>query len=259
MSDINKQPIITQGLAEFTQKVPDIVANHNGFLIYAGGDDVLAILPLEDALDCAKAVRIHYQDCFKDKPVTTSISAAIIYAHINAPLKNLLHKAHQVLDDDAKAAAGRDALAVHVYKGSGPAVQWAKKWDDALNTDGDYYLNAIQAKLIRLNSDSNDSEEGIFSSKFLYQIRHRFSLFKTETQTLSDENNQLLTDLLCADFIQSARGIGRTDITLKMARELIQPLLAQCKNPLNNNHIDENAALLVRFLAQKGIERGANA
>ncbi|MCI5144802.1 MAG: type III-B CRISPR-associated protein Cas10/Cmr2, partial [Candidatus Electrothrix sp. AR3] len=60
MSKPEKQQDITDGLKQFTQGVEKRVKKHNGFLIYAGGDDVLAVLPLEDALPCALEIRQFY-------------------------------------------------------------------------------------------------------------------------------------------------------------------------------------------------------
>ena len=89
MSDINKQKHITLGLEKFTKKVKEIVYKKNGFLIYAGGDDVLAILPLEDAIPCAVALRQHYLSCFDPKIVSTTLSGAIEFAHIKMPLTQI--------------------------------------------------------------------------------------------------------------------------------------------------------------------------
>ena len=111
MSDPDKQKAITAGLAEFTGEVQSIVQQHNGFLIYAGGDDVLAILPLEDALACAAALRKHYLGCFNLTNIPTSLSGAIEYVHIKTPLSTVLHDAHKLLDDIAKDRCGRDAIA----------------------------------------------------------------------------------------------------------------------------------------------------
>lgn len=124
MSDLNKQKKISLGLEKFTEAVLKIVQKNDGFLIYAGGDDVLALLPLEDALICAYELHEHYATCF-DKPVTTSLSAAIEYTHIKMPLASVLKDAHHLLDKVAKEQTGRDALAVRVWKPGGQVLEWA--------------------------------------------------------------------------------------------------------------------------------------
>ncbi|QLB22018.1 type III-B CRISPR-associated protein Cas10/Cmr2 [Phocoenobacter skyensis] len=135
MSDRKKQKYITHALDTFTNKVEEIVSKNNGFLIYAGGDDVLALLPIEDALNCAKKIRSEYENCFKnenaeankeDVNIDYSISAAIVYSHINNPLSNALHDIHSLLDDVAKEKTGRNALAVQVCKQSGTVLTWTK-------------------------------------------------------------------------------------------------------------------------------------
>jgi len=68
MSSSEKQRAITEGLAQFTRRVPDLVFAHDGFLVYAGGDDVLALLPIDTALSCACALsetfRLTFEDAF---------------------------------------------------------------------------------------------------------------------------------------------------------------------------------------------------
>jgi len=106
MSDSDKQQAISTGLETFTNGVPEIVDKHSGFLIYAGGDDVLALLPLEHALNCAKDLRDCYLDSFSPYPtINTTLSGAIEYAHIRMPLGKVLGDAHQLLDDVAKEPA----------------------------------------------------------------------------------------------------------------------------------------------------------
>lgn len=57
----DKQGDISAALAQFSQAVRGIVRDHNGRLIYAGGDDVFALLPLDKAIECAKNCRDTYK------------------------------------------------------------------------------------------------------------------------------------------------------------------------------------------------------
>ncbi len=279
MSDVDKQKYITQGLSDFTQYVPDLVKKHNGFLIYAGGDDVLALVTLEDAFNCALAIRESYEQCFKEtndnlkddigkinecrkennqRPTTfekleikTSISAAIIYTHINSPLKSILHESHQLLDDVAKDNAGRDALAVRVYKGSGLVIEWAKKWDNALNKNDKSQL-AIKEIIEQFQQIENRYVQ--FSSKFFYKIRQRFELLygkdSEQTNPLDEEQAQ---KLMAMEYLQS---LDDSKMTIETAEAIVKPLIEQCENAGKNHRITADFALLVRFLAQKGIDGG---
>ena len=100
--DRDHQLKIPKALEHFTHNVPDIVDQHNGFLIYAGGDDVLALLPLEDALRCAAVVRQCYVDAFAAQNLESTISAALEYAHVKMPLTRILGDSHKLLDEVAK-------------------------------------------------------------------------------------------------------------------------------------------------------------
>ncbi|MDR3347447.1 MAG: type III-B CRISPR-associated protein Cas10/Cmr2 [Helicobacteraceae bacterium] len=84
-------------------------------LIYAGGDDVFAVLPLENAINVAKEIR----DIFVEKVKDATISAAIVIAHHKEPLREVIRDSHSVLDKIAKEKASRDALAIRLKKRSG--------------------------------------------------------------------------------------------------------------------------------------------
>ncbi len=241
---------LSQALAEFTKKVPEIVENHNGFLIYAGGDDVLAILPLEDALGCALACRKAYMQIFADKKVEQgkySISAAIEYAHMKLPLTMILKDAHKLLDDVAKDATGRDAIACRIWKPGGIQQTWTMPWDKAVKDDE--IILAGLAKKLGVNEDGNPG----YASKLLYHIRETLDML----QGGGDIDSHAIEDMLVADYVGSGLLDGQ-DNKLQAARDLIQPLLKQCRifeNKEDTKKFRADGALLLRFLAQKGVEQ----
>lgn len=275
MCVISKQATITQGLSDFTASVPELVKQHDGFLIYAGGDDVLAVLPLEDALSCALAIRQKYQCVFADRnlgkskneQVFTSISAAVLFAHIKMPLSKVLKTAHQLLDDVAKEQYGRDSLAVSVWKQSGQILQWARPWDKAIENN--------QLVIERLAEQlKTDDKSGQFSNRFLYKIRERFDLLNPEkdkkdpTKRLPPVLNiKQARDLMAAEYMSSGLCELQSSAVKKMwhARRMVRLLLRQCR-PIYRKLDDKNnvsfetssdvlvdAALLIRFLAQHGV------
>lgn len=328
MSDGDKQDHITQGLACFTRQVEGIVDNHSGFLIYAGGDDVLALFPLEYALPAALALRTTYDSIFKAvnderktdsnpdkrKPIDTSISAAIEYVHVKTPLGKVLHDAHNLLDDVAKDATGRDSIACRVWKQGGLQLQWSMPWRYAIDENNPAKLvleiiadqfRGIPPKDAQKANDpeaksTNTSEAKVvddpalptFASKFFFTIRKRFDLLnppkdvkKSEelvfdySQALNstDPNNGFskAVKLMAMEYLNS--GVAPKKMPMSEAEAFIRPLLTQCLSIKrefdNNSKVDEpsygykvdpfkglnaDAALLVRFLAQKGIEKGRN-
>ncbi len=310
MSDTDKQTIITKALSSFTGAVKGIVEQRNGFLIYAGGDDVLAVLPLEDAMDCALDLRRRYQADFaaqtgdgklpRNKHFAATLSGAIEYAHIRMPLTKILKDAHNLLDGVAKDKRGRDALAVRVWKPGGKALEWAMPWERALEVDphrpGEKRL--VLARLAReLHEDDNGGE---ISSGFFYRIRERFDLLnpydepeaggcastteaqrkpKSKSKTKRQETNQqreLVFDpeqdddvnLMAVDYYASGLCDKNYPPVQRMihARAVVRPLLEQCrpvtreagKEPdqwISDVKLYADGALLVRFLANKGVER----
>lgn len=266
-SDSEAPPKISAALNTFTKAVPNVVKSHNGFLVYAGGDDVLALLPLEDALTCATAIRGKYLQAFQSafgRDGTSTISAAITFAHVKIPLTRVLRDSHHLLDDIAKDATGRDALAVRVLKPSGEALQWARPWEKALNTE-----QPNELAIARIASDFAAQESKTFSSKFFYRIREQFEFInppkdQSDARPVFDQDQ--VVSLLAVDYLASGVNDGRRDkLKLADAKRLIAPLLEQCrpvKREQNGNQVDylksqrlePDAALLVRFLAQKGVE-----
>ena len=176
MSDANKQAEITKGLANFTKNVPHIVQDNNGFLIYAGGDDVLALLPLENAFGCAAALRHHYLRCFDLKLIPTSLSGAIEFAHVKMPLGKVLRDAHDLLDNLAKDGRGRDAIACRVWKPGGMTLEWAMPWQCALNDNSVIVEQLAQEFQPPTPTIAQPSATPLFSSKFFFKIRERFEL-----------------------------------------------------------------------------------
>lgn len=271
MSDLGKQTAITNGLATFTKGVPNIVQQHNGFLIYAGGDDVLAVLPLEDAIPCAAELRTHYMGCFDRKLIPTTLSGAIEFAHIKTPLTKVLKDAHHLLDEVAKDGRGRDALAIRVWKPGGLQMEWAQPWEIALNPHtGKTYLEEIAASFQNLKDDQQQ-----FSSKFFYKIQERFDLLnpiknKEGQYEKSVLNRQQAIDLMAMEYLNSWGGSKGKNIN--DAKALVAKLLLQCRPvkrdleltdsskwpPIHGEGIEKfeaYGALLVRFLSQKGVEK----
>jgi CRISPR-associated protein Cmr2 len=150
--------------------VPDIVYDNNGFLVYAGGDDVLAVPPLEDALNCAAKLRAHYCACFKDSGISTTISGAIEYVHVNMPLGKVLKDAHDLLDRIAKDGRGRDAIAARVWKPGGLTLEWAIPWEVVLE-NGRVEIQRLADEFQKQESDAKS-----FTNKFFFKIRERFDL-----------------------------------------------------------------------------------
>jgi CRISPR-associated protein Cmr2 len=253
------QKNIAESLATFTHEATNIVERNNGFLIYAGGDDVLAILPLEDAMSCAKTLHDEYAKCFNGTGVKTTLSGAIEYAHIKMPLTKVLQDAHDLLDNIAKEQTGRDALAIRVWKPGGKAVQWAQPWQHLAPND-----SIILQELVDTFSEKTVDDTSL-TNQFFFKISDYFEVIEPKNADIDTYKDQLKS-LLAMEYINT---LQNRKVTMEKAEVKVKDLLEQClphyrdeegeRQLLNlkskgSRTMMTDATLLIRFLAQKGVE-----
>lgn len=95
-------------LSHFAKKrVPAIVDEHNGVLLYAGGDDVLALFPVQSVLSAAYQLRMAFSHDTDGLPGATA-SAGIAIGHKRTPLQQMLTEARS-LEKAAKNYTAADA------------------------------------------------------------------------------------------------------------------------------------------------------
>ncbi|MBI5591681.1 MAG: type III-B CRISPR-associated protein Cas10/Cmr2 [Deltaproteobacteria bacterium] len=133
LKDIDSHRDFSKSLARFAANVGNVVANHDGRLIYSGGDDVMAYLPLHRLLPCAVAVNT----CFNQNVTLAcqqlgslelpTFSMGIAIVHHLMPLHDALALARQA-ETHAKNEGGRNALAIIQAKRSGSPTTIAGKW-----------------------------------------------------------------------------------------------------------------------------------
>ncbi len=121
---------ISRALAHFSINiVPDIVKNHRGELIYAGGDDVLALLPIDSALICANEIQKKFNDNWDGWNVlpAKTMSAGILIVHYKHPLYDALDRVRE-LERKAKGM-GRNAVAVGYLTRGGSYYEVVFNWN----------------------------------------------------------------------------------------------------------------------------------
>lgn len=134
---------ISQALGHFaSQTAPRVVEEHQGTLVYSGGDDVLALLPVERALSCASALEASFRRwCPLEGPsmgsaATVSVGLAVV--PIREDLRLALETARSC--ERRAKAAGRNRLAITLLRRSGggeralfswPAVPLLQRLSDA--------------------------------------------------------------------------------------------------------------------------------
>lgn len=128
---------LSRALDEFASGARDIVDQHGGSLVYAGGDDVLALVPLHTALRCAR--QLHDDFAAKLAPATAgatraptlSIGLGVVHHLMDLTAAREIAKRAEALAKrrvDATGAVVKDALGIVVSKRSGPDLEWVRGW-----------------------------------------------------------------------------------------------------------------------------------
>lgn len=128
---------LSKALAEFAANVRRIVERrHSGSLVYAGGDDVLAFVPLHEVLQCARNLSEDFKEKLRQFEVMEdgvtlkpTLSVGIAVSHHLEPLSEALGMACAA-EKRAKAVPGKDALAITVSKRSGTSRTVAGSWEE---------------------------------------------------------------------------------------------------------------------------------
>ncbi len=156
---------ISDALVGFAQEeVPRIVEQeHGGRLLYAGGDDVLALLPVAHAFSAADRVRLSLSRVLRDAgwPNRTA-SAGIAIAHHTHPLESALRAARNA-EHTAKEDYGRDALAIETLRRSGETTRVGLNWS---------YKEGVPDALKVVEEVRTLFATNVLSSKLPYDLRH---------------------------------------------------------------------------------------
>lgn len=129
----------SKNLSEFAKITKNIVESHNGVLVYSGGDDVLAFLPVDKCLLAARELHDNFGalDLIKNDPAKIkdglTLSVGIAIAHAFEPMEDLLDygkKAEKAAKEPDKNGQGdRNGLAVHLHKrGGGDPIRLREQW-----------------------------------------------------------------------------------------------------------------------------------
>ena len=107
---------------EYCREMASCVASFDGMTIYAGGDDLLAILPCEDGqgrsvLEFVQAANEIFSNQFKKYGKETSLSFGIEICHKKFPLYEALEQSAQLLFGVAKST--KNAVALRLQKHAG--------------------------------------------------------------------------------------------------------------------------------------------
>ncbi len=240
------QGAVSRALLAFTQKVRPCVdgdPGHSGVTIYAGGDDVLALLPLDRAIACAQALRRIYGECFAGEGIHATASCAIVFAHHQVPLRSVIHEAHRQLETVAKDRNGRDSLALALYKPGGVTAQWASAWQTAPSP-----VDRLQELIGAL--DRGDE----YPRGFFHKLRDRYGFYEDE-QRAAAPGRVDVQKLLVAEYLQTRERVPER----ARAETAMERLQAACRPQRRDKSgkstpapaLNLDGAFIARFLTQE--------
>jgi len=178
---------ISKALNQFSLKLVKriVESEYPGKLIYAGGDDVLAFIPLEYALQVAEKIRFTFSGNLDENNVIdlkktkgyivlkesgkrilyptlgngATMSAGIVIAHKGHDLQDVLYQSRNA-EKEAKDRFDRNSLVIRIVRGSGGISSTGLKW----MAEDTRSVNLIRNILARIAKD--DKEEGLSMSFF---------------------------------------------------------------------------------------------
>ena len=126
-------------LSEFATRARQIVEqDFHGLLVYSGGDDVLAFLPVPEAVACADALHQVFRDVMQEalsgwQDDLPTLSVGIGIGHVlegMGDLLNLGREAEQLAKGgELPKQQQRNALAIILDKRSGARRHWRERWE----------------------------------------------------------------------------------------------------------------------------------
>jgi CRISPR-associated protein Cmr2 len=214
---------ITKRLSQFSKIAKKIVEKNFGMLIYSGGDDVLALFPLETALKGYMEIISQFKDKFKDMKDTGynfTASAGLVISHYKIPLSYVLQEARSA-ESKAKKVDGKDAVYIKYIKHSFSSAEAPIKNDhlqlfEKLKnylSDEDFpygFIYQLQELLLPYLPKTEDEEPVKKLTKYLiekkpYKRKDKFAEFMVDTKELFDfeEPEKIINTLKVAKFIAS--------------------------------------------------------
>ncbi|AUB82166.1 type III-B CRISPR-associated protein Cas10/Cmr2 [Candidatus Thiodictyon syntrophicum] len=258
----NRHLAISGALNDFSLTlVPQVIETEfRGRVIYAGGDDVLAMLPVADLFPAMQRLRWAYSGNDPDQVsgdrtglvlrdgfallrgrlmrlmgTAATASAGAVIAHHQAPLGAVLREL-RLAESRAKNEGGRDAFCLSLIKRSGGTRQFTAKW-------GEGEPVALLCALRDFLADPAVSRRAVYNSlEWLKDLPE------------PDGNGAMLEQLLAYQLTRQSEGKTATNHDVPdLARRLTALALLQPKD-----RIDwlENALAVAEFLARQGRTAG---
>ena len=221
---------ISRALDKFAIKAGEIVKADNGFLVYAGGDDVLALLPVTTALKCgqelAKEFAEHLEP-FATNEIKATLSAGIAIVHYLEPLSTSLKQA-RAAEKSAKNVEGKGAVCLALHTRGGAPLLISSKWDTAQKVQ--------------------EYQEKEFPRGLPYELRELAREWPTDIETEDDKSKLNILDAEVKRIVRRKR--DRDGAESEKLKEFTQFLTKVTS--IKDLQLLADQLVLARFLSGKG-------
>lgn len=243
-ADMAYHQALSKKLSDYSMNVvPEIIERHRGKLIYSGGDDVLAFLPIEEVLSAASNLRQAFADESIGLGKEATLSGAICIAHVKTPLQYILSELRSLEAKAKKFAYGtqrKDAYTLATYT-NGEIRQVTLPWylpnDDKLSTT--YVESLTEALNENLSSTFLYTLGAVFQPLIGAELNRKLSVFENA------EMNNALLQIEIYRLLQRAKNNDNVNVT-ELAETLVN-LHEVMPNTLNFMHLLE----IARFMKRK--------
>jgi len=165
LQDMQAHQKFSRELENFARAVRRTVSDHGGQVVYSGGDDVMAYLPLHRVIDCARAINELFrqtmeQACAAGNVDIPTFSMGIAVVHMRMPLHRALDLARAA--ERMAKDQGRARLALVQSKRSGSDIIVHGHW---------YEADQLPPLPRRLTLYAEAYRRRLLSSRLAYQLR----------------------------------------------------------------------------------------
>jgi CRISPR-associated protein Cmr2 len=197
----DKHRKFSQALSSFAKGVNAVIKDHEGALVYAGGDDVLAFLPLHTVVQCADELAKKFREelnSFADSNLKPTLSVGVAIVHYLEPLKRARQLAKQA-EDRAKEVEGKNALAVTISKRSGENHSIAGSWEaeESSQSIGGYLENLISLYIDKIIPGGTAYELRELAIRLNYSASSEEKIIRTLRDVMKLDAQRILHRKLC--------------------------------------------------------------
>ncbi|MFP3811839.1 type III-B CRISPR-associated protein Cas10/Cmr2 [Bacillus sp. FSL K6-2841] len=210
-------------LSTFASKASGIISECEGTLIYGGGDDVMAYVPVHKCLEAAGKLQREFvstMNAHQHSEIPPSISIGIAIVHMLEPLEEVRSMARQA---EQYAKQERNSLAIHFQKRGG---------GDTMNISVSFQIDPVAS----IQEMTTWLKQSYFTSGFAYGLRE---LYQTYEQSSFKKQPAILDELIPLEIRRLAFKKKTEAKTEQETKEWIDQLITKYipkKNTLEELH-----------------------